>query len=342
MLPRLLLFFTALSSSLFADSPTLGQGQFRYRIVPDWGRAALAQVQVKNGHSVAVDSQGRLFFLTDDAHNNVIILDAKTGALIKHWTARMPGAHGMTLVKEGDREVLFITDTALHEVRKLTVDGEELARYPWPEKSGLYTKADEYRPSKILHHPDGRLWIFDGYGKDYIHAYSADGTWLKSWGGNLGEGENQLHHWGPHGGTLDLRDPASPRIIIAMSDQQDIKRFTLDGQFIDKLPFPGGNPRDVAPFGEHALVPHLGDQWPKDKNAPGFISIVDRDFKIVSNIGAPPADYKDGVLQPMRSDGQTFIHPHGVTVDAEGSLFVAQFASPAAPLLKLERLKDDQ
>ena len=342
MFARLLLFLASFCASLWADATILGQGEFRYRVVSGWGREALAQVQVKNGHSVAVDSVGRLFFLTDDARNNVVILDAKTGALIKHWTARMPGAHGMTLVKENGREVLFITDTALHEVRKLTLDGEELARYPWPEKSGLYAKADEYRPSKILHHPDGRLWIFDGYGKDYIHAYAADGTWIKSWGGNLGDGENQLHHWGPHGGGLDLRDPAAPKIVIAMSDQQEIKRFTLDGQFIDKLPFPGGNPRDFVIMGEHSLIPHLGDQWPKDKNAPGFISIVDHDFKIVSNIGAPPADYQGGVLQPMRSDGKTFIHPHGVTADASGNLFVAQFASPAAPLLKLERLKGPQ
>jgi DNA-binding beta-propeller fold protein YncE len=41
----------------------------------------------------------------------------------------------------------------------------------------------------------------------------------------------------------------------------------------------------------------------------------------------------------MRSDGKTFIHPHGVTVDAAGNLFVAQFSSPSAPLLKLERLR---
>lgn len=339
MIARLCLLSLALVFSLRAESDILGQGDYRYRVVPNWGREALTQVHVKNGHAVAVNAQGRLFFLTDDARNNVIILDAQNGALIRHWTARMPGAHGLTLVKEKDREVLFISDTVLHEVRKLTLDGEELARYPWPQSSGLYQKADEYRPSKILHHPDGRLWIFDGYGKDYIHEYLPDGSYHRSWGGNLGAGENQLIHWGPHGGGLDLRDPDVPVIIVAMSDQQEMKRFDLTGQFLSKHAFPGGNPRDFVPFGDHALVPHLGDQWPKDRNAPGFISVVDCDLKIVSNIGAPSAEYKDGALQPMHSDGKTFIHPHGVAVDAEGNLFVAQFASPAAPLLKLERLR---
>ncbi|MCX6856369.1 MAG: hypothetical protein NTV80_15860 [Verrucomicrobia bacterium] len=322
-----------------AESPPLGQGLFQYQRTANWGTEALATVNVNNGHAVAVDSENRLFFLTDNAQNNVIILDAKSGKLIKHWTARMPGAHGMTLTQEDNRDVLYITDTVLHEVRKFTTEGEELAVFAWPKESGLYSKADEYRPSKLLVHPDNRLWIFDGYGKDYIHLHAANGSWLKSWGGNLGDPANQLLHWGPHGGGLDLRDPKNPHIVIGMSDQQEIKTFTLDGQFMHRHPFPGGNPRDFVIFGEYGVIPHLGDNWPKDKNAPGFISIVDRDFKIVSNIGAPAAEYKEGVLQAMRSDGKTFIHPHGVCMDREGNLFIAQFASPTAPLLKLERLQ---
>lgn len=333
-----LLSFLSLLSFAHSQDTILGQGDFRYRVVPGWGREALAQVSVKNGHACAIDSQGRLFFLTDDARNNVIILDSKSGALLKQWTARTPGAHGLSLVIENGREVLYITDTQLHEVRKLTLDGEELAAFPWPAEAKLHADAKEYRPSKTIHFRDGSFAAFDGYGKDYILHYKADGSLLRAWGGNIGDPRDQLKHWGPHGGAFDDRD-GTPRVVIAMSDQQEIRRFTPEGRFIDQIPFPGGNPRDIVLFGTHSLIPHLGDQWPKDKNAPGFISIVDSQWKIVSNIGAPPAVYENGVLQPMRSDGKTFIHPHGVAADATGNLYVAQFASPAAPLLKLERLK---
>jgi len=131
----------------------------------------------------------------------------------------------------------------------------------------------------------------------------------------------------------------NPRILIAMSDRQEVKRFTLEGRFVDKIAFPGGNPRDIVLWGDLMIIPHLGDQWPQDRNSPGFISIVDRDFRIISNIGAPPAIYRDGILQPLKSDGHTFIHPHAVAVDTDGNVYVAQFASPAAPLLKLERVR---
>ena len=80
----------------------LGQGEFRYRVVEGWAKAALAQVSVKNGHGLAIDAAGRILFLTDDPKNNVIILSPQ-GELLESWTARMPGAHGLTLVKEGDK-----------------------------------------------------------------------------------------------------------------------------------------------------------------------------------------------------------------------------------------------
>lgn len=327
------------SFSQAEEAEVLGQGNFRYQVVPAWGREALAQVNVKNGHGLVIDAKGRLLFLTDDPKNNMVILNAETGELIHQWTAKMPGAHGLSLVVEGNREVLYITDTQLHEVRKLTLEGEELAVYPWPEQAKLHAGMNEYRPSKTIHFAHGDFCVFDGYGKDYIFHYNPDGTLLRWWGGNLGEGENQLKHWGPHGGAVDIRDPASTRIIIAMSDQQEIKRFTVEGKFVDKITMPGGNPRDVVFAEGHAFVPHLGDNWPQDRNAPGFISVMDREWRVVSNIGGTPGIYQGGKLQPMSSDKKTFIHPHSVAVDAEGNLYVAQFASAAAPLLKLKRVK---
>jgi hypothetical protein len=81
------------------------------------------------------------------------------------------------------------------------------------------------------------------------------------------------------------------------------------------------------------------DSRPADKNAPGFVSVLDRNNKVISNIGGSPPVYENGILQPMKTTTKAFIHPHGVAVDAEGNLYVAQFSSPAAPLIKLARVR---
>ena len=335
----LALLLLALPHAVFSADEILGQGEFRYRVVPDWGKEALTKVNVKNGHGLAIDSAGHILFLTDDARNNMIIL-SPAGELLETWTARMPGAHGLTIAKEGDREVLFVTDTALHEVRKLSLKGEELMHLPWPETTGLYKKADEYKPSKVLIAPDTSFFVFDGYGKDFVHHYDAGGKLLQSWGGTIGEGENQLAHFGPHGGVVDIRDAAHPVVFVCMSDKQEVKRFSLDGKFIDKFTMRGGNPRDAVIWGDHIFMPHLGDQWPKDKNAPGFVSVLNKNNIVVSNVGGNEPGYDvHGELEPMHTTTKAFIHPHGLAVDKEGNLYVAQFSSPAAPLLKLERVK---
>lgn len=341
MIARPLLAIALAATPLLSLSEEiLGQGEFRYRVVPHWGEAALAKLSIGNGHAMAVDGAGRIIFLTDEAKNNVVILSAE-GKLLESWTARMPGAHGLTLTVEQGQELLFITSTTLHEVRKLTLKGEERLHVPWPEASKLYTKADEYKPSKVLLGDRGEFIVFDGYGKDYVHHFDASGKLLKSWGGNLGEGENQLAHFGPHGGAVDRRNPAKPVMLVCMSDKQEVKRFTLDGQFIDKFAMPGGNPRDAVIWNEFLFIPHLGDQWPTDKNAPGFISVLNANNQVISNIGGTAPEFEaNGSLKPMQATRPSaFIHPHGMAVDAEGNIYVAQFASKSAPVLKLERVR---
>lgn len=167
-----------------AEEEVLGQPPFQFQVVKGWARAAMEKTPLKNGHGLVFDKRGRLFVLTDEPRNNILILHADSGELLNFWTARIPGAYGLALVEKHGSEVLYITDTVLHIVRKLTLDGDELARLPWPKESGLYGKKAEYRPSKTLHHSDGSMWVLDGYGKDYVHHYTPSLNWLKSLGGN--------------------------------------------------------------------------------------------------------------------------------------------------------------
>jgi len=301
--------------------PLLGQGKFQYRPVAGWG-VLDEKTPVKNCSAMVIDSQGRIYLLTDHLANNVIVYD-KDGQLLNKWGTRFPGAHGLEIVNEGNREVLFITDLNLHRVFKTTLDGEILMELTYPKSTGKYASEKEYRPAWTLHLPNGDFFVLDGYGKDYIMRYNREGKLLHYFGGP----EGGIAHWGPHGGVIDTRGPGEPELVIAMSDQQTIKRLTLDGKLIQEIPLPGSNPRMIQIVGDYMFVPHLADNWPKDRQSQGYLSVLDRDYRIVSNIGGTAPHYVDGTLQPMHQQGGFFRHPHDLVVATDGAIYVPQFAS---------------
>src|SRR5687768_4781624 len=128
------------ASRLWARSEPeiIGQGDFRYRRVPDWG-VLDGHTPVNDGHGLAQDREGHIILLTNHTANNVIVYD-RSGRLVHKWGTTFPGAHGLSLVSEGAREVLFITDLNTHRVVKTTLDGEILNEWRWPELSGKYAQ----------------------------------------------------------------------------------------------------------------------------------------------------------------------------------------------------------
>ena len=316
-----------------AEAEILGQGEHRYRVVPGWG-VLDDKTPVKNCHGIVCTVEGHILLFTDEVKNNFLVYDAAGKLLDKRGTA-WPGAHGLSLVMEGGREVLYFTDLQRHRIFKSTLNGEVTAEWAWPQHTGKYDKEDDYRPSWTLHAPDGSFFVLDGYGRDYIAHYSADGKFVKQFGG----AEGGIVHWGPHGGMMDDRDAAHPTLLIAMSDQQHLLRLDTAGKKLAQYDLPGGNPRQIRRSGKFFYVAHLGDNWPKDQNCRGFVSVLDENLKVVSNLaGTAPVYSHDGKLQPMQHAQEIFRHPHDLCIGKDGSLYVAQFASGNTYPLKLERV----
>ncbi|PAW68884.1 MAG: hypothetical protein B9S34_00835 [Opitutia bacterium Tous-C1TDCM] len=312
-------------------APVLGQGKFRFRQVVGWGQLGEA-TPVNDCHGLVCDREGHVILLTNHVANNVIVYD-RAGKLVHKWTRGWAGAHGLSIVTEGAREVLYVTDLASYRVMKTTLDGTVLNEWRWPEHTGKYEKENQYRPSWTLHLPNGEFFILDGYGRDFIAHHAADGTFRRIFGG----AEGGIVHWGPHGGMVDARRPEAPTLLIAMSDQQHLLRLGLDGAKLAQTDLPGGNPRQIRAHGGHFYVAHLADNWPKDRSSRGFVSILDAELRVVSNLAGTAPEYgDDGKLRPMRNDGGIFNHPHDVTVDRDGCVYVAQYASGKTYPLKFE------
>ncbi|MFT5127384.1 MAG: peptidylamidoglycolate lyase [Rhodothermales bacterium] len=310
------------------NAEVLGQGDFRYRQVPGWGQLG-AEAPVKNCNGIVCTRDQHIVLLTDDTRNNVIVYD-RAGKLVHKWGSTMKGAHGLSIVQEGQKEFLFIADNALGRVHKTTLDGTTLEEWEPPPYPQQYPKAGKgYRPSWTLHHQDGSFYVLDGYGRDYISKYDVAGKPVAIFGGQ----EGGIAHWGPHGGIVD-----GDTLLIAMSDQQYVLRLSLEGEKLARYPFPGGNPRQLRRFGDHYVMPHLSDNWPKQRSRPGYVSILDRELRIVSNIGGSAPEYGAAGLAKMRAVSEIFVHPHDAVADADGSLYVAQALSGNTYPIKLERV----
>jgi hypothetical protein len=288
---------------------------------------------VNNCHGIVRDAEGHIILLTDHVANNVIVYD-KSGRLVSKWGTTFPGAHGLSIVAEGKREVLYITDLQTHRVVKTTLDGKLLDEWGWPASTGKYSAEADYKPSWTLHMRDGSFFVLDGYGRDYIVRYDARGRMTRIFGG----AEGGITHWGPHGGMLDMR-ANTPTLLIAMSDQQHLLRLTVDGEKLQQVDLPGGNPRQIRLHKGRYYVAHLGDNWPKDRNSRGFVSILDENLRVISNLAGSAPEYQDdGKLRPMRTTDTVFMHPHDLVVDEDDCIYVAQFASGATYPIKLERV----
>lgn len=320
------------AAALQAQPSVLGQGEYRYRVVPGWG-VLDEKTPVKNCHGMVRDAEGHLILLTDHVANNVIVYD-KRGKLVSKWGTAFPGAHGLSIVREDGREVLYITDLQTHKVAKTTLDGKMLAEWGWPRETGKYPAEADYKPSWTLHQEDGSFFVLDGYGRDYILEYDSSGKLIRVLGGP----EGGIVHWGPHGGMLDA--PAGrPTLLIAMSDQQYLLRLDTEGRKLQQIDLPGGNPRQIRLHKGRYFVAHLADNWPKDRNSRGFVSVLDSNLRVISNIAGSAPEYgDDGKLRPMRHTEDVFLHPHDLILDEEDSLYVAQFASGATYPIKLERI----
>ena len=307
------------------EDEILGHNGHRYRIVPEWGKLDPEKHPVKDCHGMVQDSQGRIILLTNNTKNNLLIYN-KAGELLETWGHDYPGAHGLSTVSEDGEDFLWITDHDRHQVYKTTLEGELVMKLGYPEESGKYENAGQFKPTKVAVAPDGRFFVCDGYGLSYVSQYSPEGEFVRIFGGRGEEPKNLVT---PHGATVDTRDPSNPVLIIASRGQHALKRFTLDGEHIDTIPMPGARVCDLAQHEGDLYVPNLN----------GFVSILNEDNRVVSNPGGNKPVYKNGELQPLSKQKDVFVHPHSIMVDDEDNVYVPQWNSNQTYPIKLERVR---
>ncbi|MEO0340490.1 MAG: 6-bladed beta-propeller, partial [Bacteroidota bacterium] len=307
----------------------------------------------KNCHEMVLDSKGRLIMVGDHTKNNILIYD-KSGKLLDSWGIRYGQGHGLTLWSEGGEDFLFITDPhggskkdGPSSVIKATPEGRELMIIKHPSHYGAYEDDMAWAPTETAIGPNGDIYIADGYGACYILQFSKEGEFIRKFGGR-GTGQEQFMT--AHGVCVDYRYGDTPTLLVTSRAGNCFKRFSLEGKYMETIHLPGAYVCRPVIDGDELYAgvcwsstvkydPSDGSTHAASHNPnSGFVTILNKKGRVVSNPGGNKPTYKKGELQPIVQEQNIFNHCHDVCVDEDKNLYICQWNAGATYPIKLERV----
>lgn len=315
------------------NSLVVGHNSHRYKVIHGWGNLDAGLYPVNDCHEMVMDSKGRIFLLTNETKNNILVYD-KSGKLLEYWGNDYPGGHGLTLVSDKGGECLFICDHVRHQVIKTTLEGYVLLTIDYPVQTGVYTSAEQFKPTETAIAANGDIYIADGYGLQYVIQYNSKGEYIRHWGGK-GDGSTQFDC--VHGITVDYRNADQPSLLITSRNHNAFKQFSLDGVYMNTIDLPGSFVCRPVIKGENIYAAVFRSES-NTKLGSGYITILDRNNKVVSTPGGTEPIYHNNILSPQRQAAGIFVHPHDVCIDDEENIYVCQWNSNKTYPIKLERV----
>ncbi len=306
----------------------IGHHSHRYKVDTKWGDLDPKKHPIKDAHEMVQSKDGALYLLTNHTQNNVLVYDT-AGRLINSWGKEYPGAHGLTISEEGGTEYLYLTDYERHEVIKTTLEGRVVMTLPCPLDSEQYESPEAYKPTETAIAPNGDIYVADGYGEQWIIHYDAKGRLKNIFGG-------REHFKNAHGICLDQRQVGAPKLLISAREQNKLKTFSLDGEFLEETHIPGAFICRPVIRGEEVYLATLVSKMPMDSQS-GFICILDKNNQVISVPGGSDPLQK-GDVSRLQQTLRVFQHPHDVCVDRDENLYVAQWNSGQTYPIKLIRI----
>ncbi len=267
-------------------------------------------------HGIAITQQGEvvLFHQADPA----VLIYSAAGGLRTAWGSDFPGAHGLTLVQEGDQDLLWLADSQTGVVIKKTLTGRTVLALEHPNLS-IYDSG-KYAPTWVAvqeerYGGNGDIWVTDGYGTGYIHCYDRWGNYIDSINGSEGEaGAFKC----PHSIFMDTRK-AQPELYIADRGNRRVQVYDVEGNFrrvfgTDFLT----SPCAFAVSGDRLIIPELRAR----------VAVLDRQDRLIGYLGENEAvcdlpgwpNHPAALIHPGK-----FNSPHGVAADKAGNLYVAEW-----------------
>lgn len=272
----------------------LGTGEYTYELIRDF-------LKLPNGEKfgmvsrVGTDSQDRVYvFQRKDPP--VVVFD-RDGKYLGAWgTGEVRDPHGLKIVND----IVYTTDRSDSVAKSFTLDGKVLLQLgtagvhsdtgctgsPWlaPRAAGPFN-----HPTEMIAHPNGDIYVTDGYRNARVHRFTRDGQLVTSWG-EPGHAPGQFHL--PHSIAID----DDGKLYVADRANKRIQIFSPEGEVLGQWIGMGG-PNDISRAKDGTYV--IAEQ--ESDGNPAFVCVRDAD---------------GNVLAKMESR-----HVHGVGVDSRGDIY---------------------
>ncbi len=271
----------------------VGTGKYTYELIRDFPKLPPGE-SFGMVSRVATDSQDRVYvFQRKDPP--VVVFD-REGKYLGAWgSGEVTDPHGLKIIDD----VVYTTDRSDSVAKSFTLDGKvilALGQRGVHSDTGNVTNwlveraAGPFNhPTEMIAHPNGDIYVTDGYRNARVHRFTRDGKLVKSWGAP-GHGPGQFHL--PHSIAFD----PDGKLYVADRANKRIQIFSPDGDFLGQWTGMGG-PNDIT----------------RGKDGNYYIAEQELDGKPAQ---VCVRDATGNVL--VRFDSR---HDHGVGVDSRGDIY---------------------
>ncbi len=338
-LPSILTIGLTLTSAP-AENPVLGHGPAKYSVDLNWAKADPKVAPVINAHAMVEGKDGLIYVVTDHPQNAFLVFK-KDGTFVRAFGKGLEGGHGVEIFEDKGEEFLINVDCGWHfeaegwkpsagngRVTILKTDGTIVRKLPTPQELGLGKAGPQtFMPCDVAVTAEKTILIADGYASDKIYELTLTGEFVREWGGHADGKPSDLRN--AHGISLDTSNPARTLVWVPSRSTNQIKAFTLSGDYVETLELPGAYAGQLFFRGDRIYTAVC---WSKENGTgkkldkSGFIIVMDRaTHKVISAPGGNEPIYTDGKLQPLYQTSKTFLHGHDLYVDSEGAIYLGEW-----------------
>ena len=321
----------------------IGSGTNTYEWQDSWASISDSE-SARSGwahHGVAVTETGQI--ITYHPGDPTMMLFDRDGSLVRTWPVELSDAHGITLVVEDGQELLWIADNGRKrqpgigyeyggdggvrgQVLKMDLEGNVLASLQRPDVDA-YAEG-MYSPTWVAVNEErfggnGDVWVADGYGQSYVHRYDKSGNYIDSINGD--EGDTGRFNC-PHAIFIDRRR-STPELYVADRANGRVQVYDLAGKYqrafgSEFLTTPSG----FVAHGDLLIIAELRARLTVCGQNDEFICYLGDNEEVCQVEGWPNnKDASGNVVATSLLQPGKFNSPHGLAIDADGNLYVAEW-----------------